>query len=225
MQQSKAKHSTAQHSTAQHSTAQHSTAQHSTAQHSKAKQSKAMQSKAKQSNAKQSNAMQSKAMQSKAKQSKAKQSKAKQSKAKQSKAKQSMQHNTTQHNTTQHNTTQQLQCTFVSGESSSGKSSFLNLILGEELLPHHVLNATSTICELKYGKVRELVVHYKYDKDQRIKPPSTTFPLQTEEECGDTYQKQIASFVYLDQKEREKGSDYDKVELFWPHELLQVYLP
>jgi hypothetical protein len=122
------------------------------------------------------------------------------------------------------NRTEQLQWTFVLGQSSSGKSSLLNLILGEELLPHHVLNATSTICELKYGKVQKLVVHYKYDKDQKVKTPSATIELKTKEQCGYTYQQQIASFVYLDQKDREKGSDYDKVELFWPHELLQVYI-
>jgi hypothetical protein len=122
------------------------------------------------------------------------------------------------------NKTKQFQCTFVSGESSSGKSSLLNLILGEELLPHHVLNATSTICELKYGKVRQLIVHYKYDRDQRAKSPPDIFPLQTKEECGKTYQEQITPYVHLDRKERGKESDIEKVELFWPHELLQVYI-
>lgn len=44
---------------------------------------------------------------------------------------------------------------FISGESSAGKSSMLNLILGEELLPFSVLSTTSTICELRYGKKKE----------------------------------------------------------------------
>ena len=112
----------------------------------------------------------------------------------------------------------------VQGESSAGKSSLLNLILGEELLPHHVLHATSTICELKYGGERQLIVHYKYDRDQQVKLPPKPVRLQTKEECGKTYQEQISQYIYLDENERQTGSDYEKVELFWPHELLQVYL-
>ena len=112
----------------------------------------------------------------------------------------------------------------VQGESSAGKSSLLNLILGEELLPHHVLHATSTICELKYGEERQLIVHYKYNRDQRGRPLPKIVLLQTKEECGKTYQEQIYPYIYLDQNERETGSEYEKVELLWPHELLQVYL-
>ncbi len=55
------------------------------------------------------------------------------------------------------------------------------------------------------------------------KPSPTIIKLQTVEECGKTYQQQIAPYMRLDQKERHKGSDYEKVELFWPHELLQVH--
>jgi receptor-interacting serine/threonine-protein kinase 5 len=106
----------------------------------------------------------------------------------------------------------------VLGESSAGKSSLINLILGKNLLPNHVLNTTSTICELKYGEERQLVVHYKYDIDQQRKLPPRPLPLKTEEESGKSYQEQIAPFV-------GKGSNCEKVEIFWPHELLEVHQP
>ncbi|XP_028400626.1 dual serine/threonine and tyrosine protein kinase-like [Dendronephthya gigantea] len=109
----------------------------------------------------------------------------------------------------------------IAGESSAGKSSLLNLILGEELLPHHVLCTTSAICELKFGKERKLVTHYKYDDNWQQRPPPRTLYLKTKEECGESYQEQIAPFVYLEQTEREKGSSCEKVEIFWPHELLE----
>ena len=74
---------------------------------------------------------------------------------------------------------------------------------------------------MKYGAERKLVLHYKYDRDQKTKPPSRHIPL-TEEKSGKSYQEQINSYLYLEQTEREKGSGYEKVEIAWPHELLQV---
>ena len=45
-------------------------------------------------------------------------------------------------------------CLVVLGEASAGKSSLINLILGERLLPSSSLSTTSTLCELKYGEWR-----------------------------------------------------------------------
>ncbi|XP_028400784.1 uncharacterized protein LOC114523921 [Dendronephthya gigantea] len=103
----------------------------------------------------------------------------------------------------------------IAGESSAGKSSLLNLILGEELLAHHVLSSTSTICELKFGEPK-LIVHYKSDKETTRRLPAI-YELDKNED----YYNQIAPFVQMLSKEREKGSEYGRVELFWPHELLE----
>jgi dimethylaniline monooxygenase (N-oxide forming) len=110
---------------------------------------------------------------------------------------------------------------FVKGECSAGKSSLINLLLEDELLPYHLLNTTSTICEMKYGKERKIVVHYGYDRDQQTKLQPKTIPLEPEEE-GKSYQDQIEPFVSQKQGDREKGSEYLKVEIFWPHKLLEV---
>ncbi|KAK6175346.1 hypothetical protein SNE40_013831 [Patella caerulea] len=42
-------------------------------------------------------------------------------------------------------------CVVFSGETGAGKSSLLNLLLGEDILPTHSLSCTFLICKLKYG--------------------------------------------------------------------------
>jgi len=107
------------------------------------------------------------------------------------------------------------------GEKSSGKSSLVNLILGKELLPYSALSTTSTICELRYGRQRKIVVHFK-DKDPETGLPIKEFPLEAESsEQG--YLQQISPYVHV-KSDREKGSIYKKVELFWPHQLLEVLI-
>ena len=105
-------------------------------------------------------------------------------------------------------------CLILQGETSAGKSSMLNLILGEELLPFSVLSTTSTICELKYGRKERINIHYKEER----KEPKVKY---LDESCP--YMDQISEFVHLKSASlREKASDYKKVELFWPHRLLKV---
>ena len=109
-----------------------------------------------------------------------------------------------------------------SGESSAGKSSLVNLIFGEEILPHHLLNTTSTICEMKFGEERKLIIHYEYDKEQNMRPLPTIIPLKTEEECGKSFHDQIEPYVTTESATGQKRLKYARVEIFWPHELLEV---
>ena len=110
-------------------------------------------------------------------------------------------------------------CLYLPGETSSGKSTLLNLILGEQLLPYSVLSTTSTICELRYGDTPKLVAHFK---DKGSGDTSKTVLLnKPSEACEQSYLQQISEFVHL-KTNREKGSDYEKIELFWPHNLLKV---
>ena len=100
------------------------------------------------------------------------------------------------------------------GETSSGKSSLVNLILGEEILPCCTTVTTSTICELKYGERPAMVVHFK-DKDPETGETTKNIPFDEPFEQS-SCRKQISTFVH------KKGSSFKKVELFWPHDLLQV---
>ncbi|XP_066024050.1 uncharacterized protein [Pocillopora verrucosa] len=106
----------------------------------------------------------------------------------------------------------------VAGETSSGKSTLLNLILGEQLLPYSVLSTTSTICELRYGDTPKLVAHFK---NKELGDTTKTVVLDEPSEASEqSYLQQISEFVHL-KTNREKGSDYEKIELFWPHNLLK----
>jgi len=96
----------------------------------------------------------------------------------------------------------------------------VNLILGEELLPYSILSTTSTICELKHGEQRRILVHFK-DKDPITGLPTMEFPLKAAS-SGQSYLQQISPYVHV-KSDREKGSLYKKVELFWPHQLLKVF--
>ena len=60
------------------------------------------------------------------------------------------------------------------------------------------------------------MVHFK-DKD-----PETKLLVQPTGSSDKSYLEQISSFV--DEK-TGKGSDVKKVELFWPHSLLEVHRP
>lgn len=49
----------------------------------------------------------------------------------------------------------------VLGEFSAGKSTFINALLGEKLLPMKQRETTATITKLQYGAERKMVMHYK----------------------------------------------------------------
>jgi len=64
------------------------------------------------------------------------------------------------------------------------------------------------------------VVHFK-DKDPETGLPIKEFPLKTKS-SEQSYLQQISPYVHV-KSDREKGSIYKKVELFWPHQLLKVF--
>ena len=49
---------------------------------------------------------------------------------------------------------------YITGETSAGKSSLINLLLNEKVIPIGVLQTTLTICEISYGAKKEAVIHF-----------------------------------------------------------------
>nr|XP_006813734.1 PREDICTED: mitofusin-2-like [Saccoglossus kowalevskii] len=99
----------------------------------------------------------------------------------------------------------------VAGETSSGKSTLLNLILGADILPVSLLSSTSVICELKYGDKKRAVVH-KVDG-------SKTEVNDLGDGEADCLEK-LSVYIHME-NDREKGSPYNRVEIFWPFPLLR----
>ena len=62
-----------------------------------------------------------------------------------------------------------------------------------------------------------MVAHFK-DKDPETGLPTKVIPIM---ECEEGYLQQISPYVHVENN-REMGSNFKKVELFWPHSLLKV---
>ncbi|KAK3584084.1 hypothetical protein CHS0354_024192 [Potamilus streckersoni] len=101
----------------------------------------------------------------------------------------------------------------VAGETSAGKSSFLNLLLGPdaELLPHSLLCATSTICRLHNSQEKKFIY---YENGQQVSEPEMLNAAAT---CDDL-QTRLAPFV--SSREGSKGK-HSHVDIFWPIPIIQ----
>lgn len=99
------------------------------------------------------------------------------------------------------------------GETGAGKSSLLNLLLGDladELLPVAHLSSTSVICELRYGPCKRMRA---YSRDSSL-------PVKEEDLSGDS--RQILS-RYIHQKEDRTSASFEhvRVEILWPCDWLK----
>ena len=57
----------------------------------------------------------------------------------------------------------------IAGEAKSGKSTFINAYLGEDILPMDVKQCTSSIIEIKYGEEFSLMAEYAGGRKEQIK--------------------------------------------------------
>jgi hypothetical protein len=57
----------------------------------------------------------------------------------------------------------------IAGEAKSGKSTFINAYLGEDILPMDVKQCTSSIIEIKYGEEFSLLAEYAGGRKEQIK--------------------------------------------------------
>ncbi|XP_078703852.1 uncharacterized protein LOC144928941 [Branchiostoma floridae x Branchiostoma belcheri] len=100
----------------------------------------------------------------------------------------------------------------VAGETSAGKSRFLNLLLGVDILPVAHMGSTSTICEVKYGETRRAVVHLR-EADPDTGSDLVTLTLSSDpEEC----RQQLEPYIHLKTTARDTLPKANKIEIFWP---------
>lgn len=96
----------------------------------------------------------------------------------------------------------------VLGEFKRGKSTFINALLGDEILPAHAKPCTAIINEVKWGEYPKALLHYEPSKDgSQLSPKPVSI-------------KEIEQYVViqdgLNEKEAIHSNPYEKIELFWP---------
>lgn len=94
----------------------------------------------------------------------------------------------------------------VAGETSAGKSSLLNLIMGEHMLPQEVLSSTSCICQIFNSKQKKAVVIDENGRSIKI---------------NDVTKKSLSEYVCFDRSEK-KLQRYKSVDIYWPVPMLKV---
>ena len=103
---------------------------------------------------------------------------------------------------------------FILGEASAGKSSLLNLLLEEDILPWHVLPCTSAITVIKYGRTKHAKVLHR--DGQHIDIP----------ELDEEGLKRLHDYAFI-QENRNPSSDDVYQKRRDDHDIveIQVYLP
>ncbi|MDO5552463.1 MAG: dynamin family protein [Planctomycetia bacterium] len=126
----------------------------------------------------------------------------------------------------------------VLGSFKRGKSTFINSLLGEEILPNFATPCTAVINEVKWGEEKKAVVHFKAPgaKLSLKKVAFADLPVRAKEylrrqgrvriEPLEIGINELEDYVVI--KDPENGSaesihdlPYDHVEIFWPLPLLK----
>ena len=120
----------------------------------------------------------------------------------------------------------------VIGTFKNGKSTFINSLLGEAVLPAYALPTTAVINEVKYGEKKEAILYFR-------NPLPENLPTSISQKALAHMQKhnmkdipplhidysELEDYVVIpmgeDPKEMLLESPYEKVELFWPLEMLK----
>jgi len=119
----------------------------------------------------------------------------------------------------------------VLGEFKRGKSTFINALLGEEVLPAYSMPCTAVINEIKWGEERRAVLHIRNgladDALQRI-PEGVRSRMQTDDagrwEPVEVPIEELEAFVVIPDPARDHAasvaeSPYERVEIFWTIDL------
>lgn len=119
----------------------------------------------------------------------------------------------------------------ILGEFKRGKSTFINAMLGQDVLPAFAIPCTAVINEVKWANDKKAVLHF-------AEPPPAVFPVNLPPEVYDHHAQHggralppmpikvedIERYVVIpdpgkDQSESVAESPYSLVEIFWPLDL------
>lgn len=121
----------------------------------------------------------------------------------------------------------------IVGTFKNGKSTFINSFLGEEILPAYTLPCTAVINEVKYGEKKRAVLHFCNPITDEMRITDVPAPalahmkkynmknIPPMEIPYDKMEDYVVIPVGKDQAEAIKETPFEKVELFWPMDLLK----
>ncbi len=119
----------------------------------------------------------------------------------------------------------------VLGEFKRGKSTFINALLGEEVLPSSAIPCTAVINEVKWGEQQRAILHFRHPLP---KPLAVTVPPEVQAQIErhadvpipplEVPIRNLDSYVAIPEPEKDQAesvaeSPYSKVEIFWPLEM------
>jgi GTPase SAR1 family protein len=94
----------------------------------------------------------------------------------------------------------------VIGDMRAGKSSFINALLGTELLPVDEIPCTSAICRIRYAETKRAIIHYTDTTKEKFEVDLSNEP-------------RVPRQFVSQQRENNNGTnpfDYCLVEIYWP---------
>jgi GTPase SAR1 family protein len=119
----------------------------------------------------------------------------------------------------------------VLGEFKRGKSTFINAMLGQEVLPAYALPCTAVINEVKWGEKPAAMLHFRHPLPDRLPDRLPTLVRRHLDRAGrrpaapiEIPVGELEQYVVIqdpgrDQAQSVAETPYDRVELFWPLDL------
>lgn len=120
----------------------------------------------------------------------------------------------------------------VMGNFKNGKSTFINAFLGQEILPAYAVPTTAIINEIKYGDRPRAVLHFMDPLPEKMYEGIPEPALQHMQKYNmehvppiempvDEIEDYVVIPLGMEHKEALRQSPFEKVELFWPLDLLK----
>ncbi len=119
----------------------------------------------------------------------------------------------------------------VLGEFKRGKSTFINALLGERILPSYAIPCTAVINEIKWAETPRVVLYFRHPLPERLSQGIPAAALSHIQEAGgdavpplEIEIADLESYVTIQEPEKDQAqavaeSPYSKVEIFWPLDL------
>jgi GTP-binding protein EngB required for normal cell division len=96
----------------------------------------------------------------------------------------------------------------VLGQFNRGKSTFINALLAEKVLPTYATPTTAVINEVKYGKEKYAVLYPRRARGRKGTDQPKRIPIF-----------ELEHYVVVDLENADKPNPFERAEVFWPLEL------